>query len=341
MDSGSSPLTRGKLDAEGPPAPRGRLIPAHAGKTGYVPGRAYQLAAHPRSRGENRQLRVRATVILGSSPLTRGKQNAAGRISRDSRLIPAHAGKTPRETPSAMLSPAHPRSRGENPHPLKGPLMLNGSSPLTRGKHVLHEGVQLGERLIPAHAGKTDGRSLLPESGSAHPRSRGENEEELVHGQASFGSSPLTRGKPPKPPTAPLPRRLIPAHAGKTSSSLTVRSSPAAHPRSRGENAALRDDPFRRVGSSPLTRGKQRKKVGTPPDRGLIPAHAGKTFPDRDAATAVSAHPRSRGENRGDQLMLWRAAGSSPLTRGKHLLIRGALPVRGLIPAHAGKTQAR
>ena len=50
------------------------------------------------------------------------------------------------------------------------------------------------------------------------------------------------------------------------------------------------------------------------------------------------AHPRSRGEN----AKSWRAgiatSGSSPLTRGKHLEQLAAAGVRGLIPAHAGKT---
>ena len=50
---GSSPLTRGKLDAEGPPALRGRLIPAHAGKTGAGRYAWRGSRAHPRSRGEN------------------------------------------------------------------------------------------------------------------------------------------------------------------------------------------------------------------------------------------------------------------------------------------------
>ena len=52
----------------------------------------------------------------------------------------------------------------------------------------------------------------------------------------------------------------------------------------------------------------------------------------------LGAHPRSRGEN---SLVVWRdadAAGSSPLTRGKRLLVGVEAQGRGLIPAHAGKT---
>ena len=50
------------------------------------------------------------------------------------------------------------------------------------------------------------------------------------------------------------------------------------------------------------------------------------------------AHPRSRGENASDLTVPPRAAGSSPLTRGKP---RGNLSppdASRLIPAHAGKT---
>ena len=72
-------------------------------------------------------------------------------------------------------------------------------------------------------------------------------------------------------------RGLIPAHAGKTSGSLSRPRSSAAHPRSRGENAArieVRDWP---AGSSPLTRGKRPGDDTGGETRGLIPAHAGKT----------------------------------------------------------------
>ena len=70
----------------------------------------------------------------------------------------------------------------------------------------------------------------------------------------------------------------------------------------------------------------------------LIPAHAGKTVGAILMSRVWRAHPRSRGENvdgREDDLP---AEGSSPLTRGKHGLLVHAGHVRGLIPAHAGKT---
>ena len=59
-----------------------------------------------------------------------------------------------------------------------------------------------------------------------------------ILGEDIYGSSPLTRGKPSTPPVMWYTDRLIPAHAGKTiTGALGVISG---------------------VGSSPLTRGKQR-----------------------------------------------------------------------------------
>ena len=50
---------------------------------------------------------------------------------------------------------AHPRSRGENKDGAGAALIRWGSSPLTRGKHLLISQTDFGARLIPAHAGKT------------------------------------------------------------------------------------------------------------------------------------------------------------------------------------------
>ena len=112
---GSSPLTRGKLSSAWEGIKSSRLIPAHAGKTAWLP--ALDDAAH------------------GSSPLTRGKPDA--QVSND------HATK------------AHPRSRGENSKTRAEPPTWPGSSPLTRGKQQVTKLRLSRTGLIPAHAGKT------------------------------------------------------------------------------------------------------------------------------------------------------------------------------------------
>ena len=92
------------------------------------------------------------------------------------------------------------------------------------------------------------------------------------------GSSPLTRGKRTLSDLDRLAAGLIPAHAGKTVRARSAARTAGAHPRSRGENKLINGVTHRWAGSSPLTRGKQREEMGRAPDRGLIPAHAGKTI---------------------------------------------------------------
>ena len=95
VQSGSSPLTRGKPGAAWLACAASGLIPAHAGKTN--------------------EKSFPVPVVPGSSPLTRGKR--VGRTARAilRRLIPAHAGKTRKVSPGTSGTTAHPRSRGENP----------------------------------------------------------------------------------------------------------------------------------------------------------------------------------------------------------------------------------
>ena len=193
------------------------------------------------------------------------------------RLIPAHAGKTARRNGAAGRPRAHPRSRGENPPTLVKPSSAAGSSPLTRGKLALNLSHERHCRLIPAHAGKTSDPLLHYKGHTAHPRSRGENERLMVRYRIESGSSPLTRGKRVDSLSHGKRDRLIPAHAGKTSSRRSAATSSAAHPRSRGENPWGRRFRRHHAGSSPLTRGKllpdqERLRLSR-----LIPAHAGKT----------------------------------------------------------------
>ena len=92
--SGSSPLTRGKLKAWGGDTILTGLIPAHAGKTRVSSNRLTRPWAHPRSRGENSWWSALPCHAAGSSPLTRGKPAKFSVDLNLSGLIPAHAGKT-------------------------------------------------------------------------------------------------------------------------------------------------------------------------------------------------------------------------------------------------------
>ena len=254
----------------------------------------------------------------GSSPLTRGKPIERFQDIFQDGLIP-----------------------GENHSPLSSRPALWGSSPLTRGKRRRRRATGGQRGLIPAHAGKTSRRSSTDRDKRAHPRSRGENPPRGSPDRLREGSSPLTRGKPRERSGLRCLPGLIPAHAGKTLCGLADPRGCVAHPRSRGENHRSPNASPRRVGSSPLTRGKPDLCLDLEVRLRLIPAHAGKTTPALTGGTHVSAHPRSRGENYAR--IDWRDAcvGSSPLTRGKPPVRAQPCGKRGLIPAHAGKTAGR
>ena len=151
----------------------------------------------------------------------------------------------------------------------------------------------------------------------AHPRSCGENRIFLSHTATAVGSSPLMRGKLESNLTAAERRGLIPAHAGKTTTTTPTSPASRAHPRSCGENGGCDSGGRRHGGSSPLMRGKQVGAGGGDRSTGLIPAHAGKTVRRARRIGVWGAHPRSCGEN---SLAAWRRSilnGSSPLMRGK------------------------
>ena len=196
--------------------------------------------------------------------------------------------------------------------------LADGSSPLTRGKRGWSVDTIDAWRLIPAHAGKTYEAHALAIQTGAHPRSRGENGALGDIGGSEVGSSPLTRGKLGTVTGTINGFRLIPAHAGKTSTRYSPGHRTAAHPRSRGENRSTFGEPISM--------------------RWLIPAHAGKTRPMGSSCRQARAHPRSRGENERGPACPTRQSGSSPLTRGKRVPVVVDTVPRGLIPAHAGKT---
>ena len=284
-DAGSSPLTRGKPASAHQRWRRGRLIPAHAGKTTVIGLAPYRLTAHPRSRGENAALKLTRLWSIGSSPLTRGKLPKRDLSGGSGRLIPAHAGKTCSPAPPGPRPSAHPRSRGENVHIVRMVTRQGGSSPLTRGKLKLTAVHPASNRLIPAHAGKTADHFGVTLVNKAHPRSRGENSRSSSASGATCGSSPLTRGKPDMHKVRIFEQRLIPAHAGKTKAPPPESITTAAHPRSRGENLHLVGGRLKDRGSSPLTRGKPHPQKRILFLFRLIPAHAGKTSQRRSPAS--------------------------------------------------------
>ena len=172
----------------------------------------------------------------GSSPRMRGKLTLAVMGGSFSGLIPAHAGKTCLGEAVPGCRRAHPRACGENLFDAASTCWKRGSSPRMRGKHRCIGNSAGKNRLIPAHAGKTTITADSASATGAHPRACGENNLNGRRIIGAKGSSPRMRGKPDMYTIGRAVERLIPAHAGKTTYSVSPASSTSAHPRACGEN---------------------------------------------------------------------------------------------------------
>ena len=248
----------------------------------------------------------------------RGKRLLTSSMRRLAGLIPAHAGKTTKRQTLATLPRAHPRACGENRACRLRDDHHSGSSPRMRGKHLRVHRRDQRHGLIPAHAGKTFSRERAVWLRAAHPRACGENEDLYRIFAIVSGSSPRMRGKRIRDSRIGDRPRLIPAHAGKTSTSRPRRSGCPAHPRACGENVASSSVARVSGGSSPRMRGKRSSRLQRESRVGLIPAHAGKTTHRVIITQVTQAHPRACGENVWGVGVGWWASGSSPRMRGKH-----------------------
>ena len=192
-----------------------------------------------------------------------------------------------------------------------------GPSPRVRGKPgQWHAEGQRG-RLIPARAGKTYRSHEHFTRNRAHPRACGENGPEHRRMLTWLGSSPRVRGKRPLGPQGQGVDGLIPARAGKTLGVQRGANPGGAHPRACGENRPTMRLRITQVGSSPRVRGKHAYIGKIKGFTGLIPARAGKTWPQQEGRGVVPAHPRACGENRREGPVRPRLARLIPARAGK------------------------
>ena len=237
-----------------------------------------------------------------------------------------------------MNQRAHPRACGENSSGGPDGESDMGSSPRVRGKLAGPQGGVLGDRLIPARAGKTRACPRRRRGRRAHPRACGENPRARHLPGDCYGSSPRVRGKQQWVGRDEGVAGLIPARAGKTGPTPSASSTKPAHPRACGENDYLVPDRQRDPGSSPRVRGKQSRGAPCETATGLIPARAGKTGATCTAPSSGRAHPRACGENLMSDCSDSVYDGSSPRVRGKRGGDGEDAGLGGLIPARAGKT---
>ena len=213
-----------------------------------------------------------------------------------------------------------------------------GSSPLARG--LLRPGESLADllRIIPARAGFTYRVAASLSTMGDHPRSRGVYRVTVGFDPFDDGSSPLARGLRLQESAIVIAKRIIPARAGFTISSMIKTAGRADHPRSRGVYHCCPPRSSPSWGSSPLARGLLRATTDHWIAHGIIPARAGFTPWRCENRAAAWDHPRSRGVYILRSKLGIFPMGSSPLARGlpgESAVCRGD---QGIIPARAGFT---
>ena len=294
---GSSPHMRGKRVLFDGELAHERIIPAHAGQTGVADTTDAMRTDHPRTCGANAVVPPHAVGWLGSSPHMRGKPHHEPSRARHTRIIPAHAGQTHLDDHRHSAWADHPRTCGANELSIDLGCFASGSSPHMRGKLAVADTEEDRVRIIPAHAGQTGAGFGAGAADRDHPRTCGANQPLRRLEYRPAGSSPHMRGKPLYQGLRLRVRRIIPAHAGQTSTLSGVTSPSPDHPRTCGANGNALWHSLTASGSSPHMRGKRTFDEFDVSKARIIPAHAGQTGFHGRLPRIPADHPRTCGAN--------------------------------------------
>ena len=156
----------------------------------------------------------------------------------------------------AILSPVHPRIRGEDKYQDSLAQIKQGSPPHTRGRSAEIDGRVERDRFTPAYAGKIRGAEMVNGALMVHPRIRGEDSAAGSTMSVSGGSPPHTRGRSSDQTSPSYHSGFTPAYAGKIRSAGRTKRSFRVHPRIRGEDQMIRISIIPPRGSPPHTRGR-------------------------------------------------------------------------------------
>ena len=235
-------------------------------------------------------------------------------------IIPAHAGNTQvLHTVGAHLGD-HPRACGEHRGVTTHTLRRLGSSPRMRGTRGRTSFPPRFQGIIPAHAGNTGNVGGSRRRAGDHPRACGEHQVFSLIVTGWLGSSPRMRGTRKQSLLIRHFIGIIPAHAGNTSLMSCTAVLPRDHPRACGEHNQATAETVNRWGSSPRMRGTLNH----------VPPHKAIT----------EDHPRACGEHHMATHDCNATRGSSPRMRGTPYARHPRSGRTGIIPAHAGNTQA-
>ena len=132
--------------------------------------------------------------------------------------------------------------------------------------------------------------------------------------------------------------RITPACAGKSNKFLTRFSTEKDHPRMCGEKESVNDGTAIRAGSPPRMRGKGPARGWRSIQKGITPAHAGKSPRALRRPGGRRDHPRTCGEKWVMVRIVTEFWGSPPHMRGKGRFEVFISKPLGITPAHAGKS---
>ena len=173
-------------------------------------------AASPRTRGctPDQGLGTRDAAGVGASPRTRGCTHGLGAPTEPASGVPAHAGLHPRARSTRCRAGRRPRARGAAPWTAPRERRNIPASPRTRGCTHVVQGLRIGSKGVPAHAGLHHLHALHGEACYGRPRARGAAPLYARLRDPFARASPRTRGCTP----SRLARRDrdagVPAHAG-------------------------------------------------------------------------------------------------------------------------------
>ncbi len=191
--AGSPPLARRGQQLLPRGAASGRLTSARAERTNFSTRTAVWMAAHLRSRGEDRRRYADICRVHGSPPLARRGRRGRVRACQRARLTSARAERTHSTGRSRSSGPAHLRSRGEDHCRDSNCRSSRGSPPLARRGHDGRVPPGLEVRLTSARAERTLAGVEDDQGQAAHLRSRGEDRIPIDTSPDSDGSPPLAR----------------------------------------------------------------------------------------------------------------------------------------------------
>ena len=173
--NGSSPHVRGTSGAPDSSGRRRRFIPARAGNMPRSTSPNTGAPVHPRTCGEHKISRFKASFSCGSSPHVRGTYEPGLLRPLCFRFIPARAGNISTQMRHAPARSVHPRTCGEHVGKRSFILAIYGSSPHVRGTSAKHVRQLSAERFIPARAGNIMMRRERISGRPVHPRTCGEH----------------------------------------------------------------------------------------------------------------------------------------------------------------------